>query len=372
MTVAPAAFNYQDKDDPQLASYPVIATGRPGGVDKPFYLAHVKAGRRVVQYVNFIDTGGPILGQVDERFQQDAPSLPYPNWQGYTGVVDFTPAWIDHLCEQVKWLLSQEGLTDAWLDVFGTQLWTSAWDKMSAAQRDNFTKSSIECADRFGAIRDQYRPDARLWANNTWWPTNGHAALCPVIQNHNAQIPTKASDTWWGYLQLTWDTSGQPAGWAMGDTVAQAQAWAKVPGIGVVSSQSTPNQFHAPTTPCVPYATLAPRIVAASPPSTGGGDDTPPVTDPPADPCADVKAELATASAARDTAVEQAREVTSQLDAARKLIASTRGDLVKIAGSAKTIAGRGHVIPADVGRATGIQTAAERAIGAIDKATAAT
>ncbi len=144
-----------------------------------------------------------------------------------------------------------------------------------------------------------------------------------------------------------------------------------------------PGDYYGPSGLALPYATLTPRAETPVPPPSTGGDTTPP---PPADPCADVKAELAAANARADQAVLDAREANAALDTAnglldaargmidagRDLLAATREDLDKIRGSAKTIATRGKVIPADVGRATGIQTAAERAIAAIDKATAAT
>lgn len=316
MTVVPGTLNYWDPDDARLDGLHVIVAGRGSVLNNQFYQRHRAAGRRVVQYINFIDAWDP--GPFDKRFITGAPTIPSSgagvpsNWGGY-GIVDISnAAWRDKAVEAMKWTLDRPELDDLMIDVFGTRLYSTGWDRMSSAQRTSYAAGARDLANRFGAIRDQYRPTARLYANGTW-NGEGNPALCPAVENHDHEMPTKAGDFWWKYLNdLPWDRKGQPCGIVYTKSLAAAEKWAKIPGVGVVCIH--PTTYYGPSGLALPYATLTPRSGATPPP--------PPPPPPPAD-CSAVIAErdralvdLTNARAARDSAQARAQNLDAQLSAA--------------------------------------------------------
>lgn len=78
--------------------------------------------------------------------------------------------------------------------------------------------------------------------------------------------------------------------------------------------------------------------------------------------------ELEQANARADKAVMDAREANSLYDVARRMLRAARADFERIEATARLIAERGHVIPADVGWATVVMQSAADAGARIDKA----
>lgn len=405
-----------------MAPGALVAIGRrPGAVTNA--AAAAKAGALVALYIDatMFNPFGEVhakLYAAGTLYGQSYPALKaYPQGGTQWGPpVDFTQAamtaekyravlrWVAETYPYVRVIFCDDQGTD-WMG-YNTRPWSQAiaagsQRALNAAEqlqaRDYqlaLAQAARDAADEYGWLlltNGEWRADTTHgYAGGKWLAEPGCDLYDGFVCEHH-DYATEAP-FWRAVLAGHWrgrDAAGQRPNLVIASSSADAAKWAAEPNVAWVTDQTTPQYDWPPASSVVfsmpTHDLLLGGPTPAPPPSTGGRDTTPPVTDPPPDPCADVRAELAAANARADQAVLDAREANAaldtanglldaahgMLDAGRDLLAVTRADLDKIRGSAATIATRGKVIPADVGRATGIQTAAERAIARIDAAAAA-
>jgi hypothetical protein len=325
--VAPACFNYSDAADADLGKFSVIVAGRGSALGKAHYRERRLAGARIVQYIDIIDIGY-VGGPFDERFCSGAPTLPGAptNWGGLRIVDLSNAAWRDNLVEQMKWAPSHEDVTDLFLDVFGERLWTSGgWGAMSGPQQVAFKAGTADLANRFGAVRDQYRPDAHLWANGTW--ANGHPALKGVIEHHDGE-PHGSGSFWWDYCTPSrWDTKGAAGAFVIASSLSGAQSWAGVPGVGPIAGQQ---DYGAAPSTALAYVAF---------PGRGGVIEPPPPPPPDLDPCRDLRATLAQTVSDLNAVRETLGIRTTERDEARASLAEAAADLAAIEDDLRKITG---------------------------------
>lgn len=275
MGVCSVTLNYGDWD----ISKPTIQSGKAhfviagrAGVWRHVYDGLTEKGVRRVQYLNHIDVNPSraAYSPWEEKWCLNRPMLPYSNWPGYAGVVKLDSTQIAHLVEAMKPIMDDPRVDDVMLDVNGERLWTAAWNKWTAAEKANFASCQRELNDRWGELRDTRRPGMNLFANGTW--AAGHKALRPAVEHHDSELPDSPDDFWWQYVDpARWDSKGQPLAIVYASSLAAAQKWAKVPGVGLVSIQQ---DYVGPASEYLPFGDYIPR--SATPPPPPPSDTTVP------------------------------------------------------------------------------------------------
>lgn len=246
-----------------------LITGRCNPYDAAFTTARSK-GAEILMYLAPAERPDRYVCAQDNKFYMNdlgrVPLWRYPsygqriNW-ATTRLTDMRPGspWILHVVSYVEGLMREGKVDGVFLDVVGARLWSrlADWNSWPQAEKNLWTDGNIDLVRRLDAKRRAINPFFIIVNNNVWerGDTRGYAGerhVDGVMLEH-----PKAGSAWHiNYAKKPFGNLGQRRVLVVGNNKAEAQQWAKIPGVTHVSDQVT---YVYPTPPPVTFQYLGDR-----------------------------------------------------------------------------------------------------------------
>jgi len=249
----------------------MLIAGRCSSTDAAFASARAK-GAEVLLYLAPAERPDNYVCALDNKFYMNdvskVPLWPYPsygrryNWAG-THLTDMRAgsAWIQWVVKYVETLMREKKVDGVFLDVVGARLWSSAseWSSWSQTEKNAWTDGNVDLVRRLDAKRRAINPFFIIVNNNVW--DRGDTRGLPAeryVDGITLEHP-RASSTWHQkYVGKAFSNLGQRRVLVIANTRAEAQQWAKIPGVTHVSDQTT-SQYRYPNPPAVSFQYLGDR-----------------------------------------------------------------------------------------------------------------
>ncbi len=249
----------------------MLIAGRCNGNDPAFQAARQK-GAEVLAYVNPIARPDHFVCALDTKFYMNdigqVPLWPYPTygqrspWPN-TRMTDIRAGseWSDWVVSYVERLMREGKVDGVFLDVVGVRPWSSLaeWNSWPQSEKNAFAAGNVDLVRRLDAKRRAINPDFIIVANNVWEAgttraLEGERYIDGVMIEH----PKPLSPWHVNYVNKPFGNLGHRRVLVVANTKADAQAWAKVPGVTHVSDQ-TAAQYKYPNVPAVGFQRLSDR-----------------------------------------------------------------------------------------------------------------
>ena len=249
----------------------MLIAGRCNHNDPAFQAARQK-GAEVLAYVNPIARPDHFVCALDTKFYMNdigqVPLWPYPTygqrspWPN-TRMADIRAgsAWSNHVVKYVEGLMREGKVDGVFLDVVGVRPWSSLaeWNSWPQAEKNAFAAGNVDLVRRLDARRRAINPKFIIVANNVWEAgtqraLEGERYIDGVMIEH----PKPLSPWHVNYVNKPFANLGHRRVLVVANTKADAQAWAKVPGVTHVSDQ-TAAQYKNPNVPPVGFQKLNDR-----------------------------------------------------------------------------------------------------------------
>ena len=249
----------------------MLVAGRCNAYDPAFQAAR-KKGAEVLMYLSAVERPDGFVCALDNKFYMNDPGRvplwPYPsygqrvNWaNNHMTDIRAGSAWANHVVKYIEGLMREGKVDGVFLDSVGARPWSklTQWNTWSKAERDAWTDGNVDLVRRLDAKRRQINPYFIIVNNNVWDRGDsrglaGEKYVDGVMLEH-----PKAGSAWHiKYAAKPFGNLGQRRVLVIANNRAEAQQWAKVPGVTHVSDQSSA-QYKYPTVPPIPFSYLGDR-----------------------------------------------------------------------------------------------------------------
>lgn len=249
----------------------MLIAGRCNRNDAAFQTARQK-GAEVLAYINPVARPDHFVCALDTRFYMNdigqVPLWPYPTYGqrspwANTRMTDIRAGseWADWVVKYVEGLMREGKVDGVFLDAVGVRPWNSLaeWNSWPQAEKNAFAAGNIDLVRRLDARRRAIKPSFIIVSNNVWEAgtmsaVEGERYLDGVVIEH----PKPLSPWHVKYVAKPFGNLGHRRVLVIANTRADAQAWAKVPGVTHVSDQ-TSVQYKNPNPPAVAFQKLTDR-----------------------------------------------------------------------------------------------------------------
>ncbi len=249
----------------------MLITGRCNRYDAAFAAARQK-GAEVLAYINPVARPDHYVCALDNKFYMNdlgqVPLWPYPSYGqrspwANTRMTDIRAgsAWSNHVVRFVEGLMREGKVDGVFLDVVGVRPWSSLaeWNSWPQSEKNAWAAGNVDLVRRLDARRRAINPDFIIVANNVWEAgttraLEGERYIDGVMLEH----PKVLSPWHVKYAAKPFGNLGHRRVLVIANTKAEAQAWAKVPGVTHVSDQ-TAAQYKNPNPPPVSFQVLKDR-----------------------------------------------------------------------------------------------------------------
>ncbi|MBL8267726.1 hypothetical protein [Steroidobacter sp.] len=249
----------------------MLITGRCNRYDPAFQAARAK-GAEVLAYINPVARPDHYVCALDTKYYMNdigqVPLWPYPTygqrspWPN-TRMTDIRAGseWSNYVVSFVEGLMREGKVDGVFLDAVGVRPWASLaeWNSWPTAEKNAFAAGNVDLVRRLDARRRAINPDFIIVANNVWEAgttkaLEGERYIDGVMIEH----PKPLSPWHVNYVKKPFGNLGHRRVLVVANTRADAQAWAKIPGVTHVSDQ-TSAQYKNPNTPPVAFQVLNDR-----------------------------------------------------------------------------------------------------------------
>lgn len=249
----------------------MLIAGRCNRYDAAFQAARAK-GAEVLAYINPVTRPDHHVCALDTKFYMNdlgqVPLWPYPTYGqrspwANTRMTDIRAGsqWVLYVVKYVEALMREGKVDGVFLDTVGVRPWSSLaeWNSWPASEKNAYAAGNVDLVRRLDARRRAINPDFIIVANNVWEAgttkaLDGERYIDGVMLEH----PKPLSPWHVAYAKRTFGNLGHRRVLVVANTRADAQAWAKVPGVTHVSDQ-TSAQYKNPNPPAVSFQALNDR-----------------------------------------------------------------------------------------------------------------
>lgn len=269
----PLGIALKTTNNVQLYAKPtgMLITGRCNAADPAFQAAR-KKGAEVLMYVAPVERPDNHVCAPDTKFYlnniAEVPLWPFPSYgMRYkfpgTRLTDMRPgsAWILHVVKYVEGLMREGKVDGVFLDSVGARPWASLaeWGSWSQAEKDAWTDGNVDLVRRLDAKRRAINPYFIIVNNNVWDRGDSRGLAGErYVDGIALEHPKVGSAYHKKYVAKPFGNLGQRRVLIIANNRAEAQQWAKVPGVTHVSDQTTA-QYKYPNPPAVPFSYLGDR-----------------------------------------------------------------------------------------------------------------
>jgi hypothetical protein len=249
----------------------MLITGRCNRYDAAFQTARQK-GAEVLAYINPVARPDHHVCALDTKYYMNdlgqVPLWPYPTYGqrspwANTRMTDIRvgSAWSNHVVKFVEGLMREGKVDGVFLDAVGVRPWSSLaeWNTWPTSEKNAFAAGNVDLVRRLDARRRAINPKFIIVANNVWEAgttraLEGERYIDGVMIEH----PKPLSPWHVNYVARPFGNLGHRRVLVVANTKADAQAWARVPGVTHVSDQ-TSAQYRNPNLPPVGFQALRDR-----------------------------------------------------------------------------------------------------------------
>jgi hypothetical protein len=249
----------------------MLIAGRCNRYDPAFAAARQK-GAEVLAYINPVARPDHYVCALDTKFYMndlaEVPLWPYPSYGyrsawGNTRMTDIRAgsAWADHVVRYVEALMREGKVDGVFLDTVGVRPWSSLaeWNSWPLSEKKTYAAGNVDLVRRLDARRRAIKPGFIIVSNNVWEAgtvraVEGERYIDGVALEH----PKPLSPWHVKYAARPFGNLGHRRVLVIANTRADAQAWARVPGVTHVSDQ-TSAQYKHPNPPAVSFQRLSDR-----------------------------------------------------------------------------------------------------------------
>jgi hypothetical protein len=249
----------------------MLITGRCNRYDPAFQVARQK-GAEVLAYINPVARPDHHVCALDTKYYMNdlgqVPLWPYPTYGqrspwANTRMTDIRvgSAWSNYVVKFVEGLMREGKVDGVFLDAVGVRPWSTLaeWNSWPQSEKNAFAAGNVDLVRRLDARRRAINPDFLIIANNVWEAgttraLEGERYIDGVMLEH----PKPLSPWHIKYAAKPFGNLGHRRVLVVANTRADAQAWAKIPGVTHVSDQ-TSAQYRNPNTPPVAFQVLRDR-----------------------------------------------------------------------------------------------------------------
>ena len=249
----------------------MLIAGRCNRYDAAFQTARQK-GAEVLAYINPVARPDHYVCALDTKFYMNdlgqVPLWPYPTygqrspWPN-TRMTDIRAGsdWSDFVVQYVEALMREGKVDGVFLDAVGVRPWSSLadWNSWPTSEKNAFAAGNVDLVRRLDAKRRAIKPSFLIIANNVWEAgttkaLDGERYIDGVMLEH----PKPLSPWHVAYAKRPFGNLGHRRVLVVANTRADAQAWAKIPGVTHVSDQ-TSSRYAYPNPPAVSFQLLNDR-----------------------------------------------------------------------------------------------------------------
>lgn len=249
----------------------MLIAGRCNRYDPAFQAARQK-GAEVLAYINPVARPDHFVCAQDTKFYMNdigqVPLWPHPTYGqrspwANTRMTDIRAGsdWADYVVKYVEDLMREGKVDGVFLDTVGVRPWSSLaeWNSWPTWEKNAYAAGNVDLVRRLDARRRAIKPKFIIVANNVWEAgttraVEGERYIDGVVLEH----PKPLSPWHVNYARRPFGNLGHRRVLVIANTRADAQAWAKVPGVTHVSDQ-TSAQYKNPNPPAVAFQRLSDR-----------------------------------------------------------------------------------------------------------------
>jgi hypothetical protein len=230
-----------------------------------------KKGAEVLAYLNAAERPTAQVCAMDKQFYMNnygaVPLWPYPRygqrqiWPN-NHMTDMRPGskWILHVVKYVEGLMREKKVDGVFLDVVGARPWGNnvRWESWPQAEKNAWTDGNIDLVRRLDASRRKINPKFIIVNNNVWDRGDARGlAGEKYVSGVTIEHPKLGVPPWHkNYANKKFSNIGHRRVIVIARNKADAQKWAKVPGVTHVSDQM---YYGHPTPPPVGFKQLTDR-----------------------------------------------------------------------------------------------------------------
>jgi hypothetical protein len=269
----PLGIAFKNETNVSLYAKPtaMLITGRCNRYDAAFAAARQR-GAEVLAYINPVARPDHFVCALDTQFYMNdigqVPLWPYPTygqrspWPN-TRMTDIRAGsdWSDHVVAYVERLMRERRVDGVFLDAVGVRPWSSLaeWNSWPQSEKNAFAAGNVDLVRRLDARRRAINPDFLIIANNVWeYGTTKALQGERYIDGVALEHPRPLSPWHMNYAAKPFGNLGHRRVLVIANTRADAQAWARVPGVTHVSDQKS-SQYKHPNAPAVSPQALSDR-----------------------------------------------------------------------------------------------------------------
>ncbi|HKQ83817.1 MAG TPA: hypothetical protein VJS42_16610 [Steroidobacteraceae bacterium] len=228
-------------------------------------------GAEVLAYLNATERPMHQVCALDKQLYMNnygaVPLWPYPSYgqrqiwaNNHMTDIRAGSKWILHVVSYVEGLMREGKVDGVFLDVLGARPWgpNVHWESWSQAEKNAWTDGAVDLVRRLDESRRLINPNFIIVNNNVWdrGDTRGLAGE-KYVAGVTIEHPRLGVPPWQKrYAQKAFGNVGHRRLIVMARNKADAQAWAKVPGVTHVSDQM---YYGYPTPPPVGFRPLTDR-----------------------------------------------------------------------------------------------------------------
>jgi hypothetical protein len=249
----------------------MLIAGRCNRYNAAFAAARQK-GAEVLAYINPVTRPDHDVCALDTKFYMNdlgqVPLWPYPTYGqrspwANTRMTDMRAGseWIRYVVTFVEGLMREGKVDGVFLDTVGVRPWSSLaeWNSWPQSEKNAYAAGNVDLVRRLDARRRAIKPNFIIVSNNVWEygttrALDGERYIDGVALEH----PKPLSPWHVKYAARPFGNLGHRRVLVIANTRADAQAWAKVPGVTHVSDQ-TSAQYRNPNPPAVSFKALSDR-----------------------------------------------------------------------------------------------------------------
>jgi hypothetical protein len=249
----------------------MLIAGRCNHKDPTFQAAR-QNGAEVLAYINPVVRPDHVVCALDTKFYMNdlgqVPLWPHPRYGqrsawANTRMTDMRAGseWADFVVKYVENLMREGKVDGVFLDSVGVRPWSSLaeWNSWPQREKDAYAAGNVDLVRRLDARRRAIKPKFIIVTNNVWEAGTtkalaGERYIDGVVLEH----PKPLSPWHVKYAGRPFGNLGHRRVLVIANTRADAQAWARVPGVTHVSDQTT-SQYKHPNRPAVGFQRLNDR-----------------------------------------------------------------------------------------------------------------
>jgi hypothetical protein len=249
----------------------MLIAGRCNRYDAAFAAARQK-GAEVLAYLNPVTRPDHHVCTLDTKFYMNdlgqVPLWPYPTYGqrspwANTRMTDMRAgsAWIRYVVTYVEGLMREGKVDGVFLDTVGVRPWSSLaeWNSWPQSEKNAYAAGNVDLVRRLDARRRAIKPNFIIVSNNVWeYGTTSALDGERYIDGVALEHPKPLSPWHVKYAARPFGNLGHRRVLVIANTRADAQAWARVPGVTHVSDQ-TSAQYKYPNPPAVSFQALSDR-----------------------------------------------------------------------------------------------------------------